>query len=74
MTERQRYEIAFNARTTLYEIHRAGCTHLISKHLEVTGSIEATSGEDAARTFEAQNDGCLAKLGPCAKARREERR
>lgn len=51
----------------LYEIHVAGCAHLVSPKLEVLGTHETdgTPAEFAAK-YEAGNDGILTKLGPCA--------
>lgn len=62
------YLVARNEKTTLYEVHAQGCKHLIAAHLDQHHM--AYIGRDGAwvkQTFEAQNEGCLAKLGPCAK-------
>jgi hypothetical protein len=62
------FEIARNTRTTLYEVHVSGCAHLISKNLERSGrTVTGSSGAEVAARFEANNEGCLTKLGPCAK-------
>lgn len=63
------YVIARNERTTLYEIHVAGCKHLISRHLEQCARVEGVdmSAADLAAEFERENEDCLTKLGPCAK-------
>lgn len=69
------FQVAFNNRTTLYEVHVAGCRHLT---MGVTGNprtarfdyarpVEAESAKACAADFEAGNEGCLTKLGPCAR-------
>jgi hypothetical protein len=66
----QDFTIARNAKTGLYEIHATGCAHLISKKFDSTSTTTAASGADAAAAFEAANEDCYTKLGPCAKAAR----
>jgi len=63
------YTIAHNGRTSFYEVHVAGCKHLISSHLKVMSDREAESGLVAAADFEAGNEGCISTLGPCAAER-----
>jgi hypothetical protein len=65
--EMKTWTIARNEKTSLYEIHAAGCKHLIAKHLEVMSDYEAATGAALKETFEARNEDCFAKLGPCAK-------
>ncbi len=61
---------AYNERTSLYEIHKTGCTHLISKHLVSMGhEYLYETGAEALAEFERGNDGCYGKLGPCAKSK-----
>lgn len=59
------YSLARNASTSLYEVHKDGCQHLATGGLENLGTIEGSSAADALATFEAANEGCLGKLGPC---------
>lgn len=62
------YLVARNQKTSLYEVHAQGCKHLMAAHLESHNvAYVAPDGEWVKRTFEAQNEGCFAKLGPCAK-------
>jgi hypothetical protein len=61
------FTVARNSRTSLYEVHTAGCAHLISKHLEVGGTFDAENAAEFAAAYEAGNDGILTTLGPCAK-------
>jgi len=62
------FVIAFNENNTLYEIHAQGCKHLMVKKLHVT-SLAYVGGDSAwvKKDFEYRNEGCLAKIGPCAK-------
>jgi hypothetical protein len=69
-----RYTILRNARTTYYEVHVAGCKHQIARHMEHMVDQEATSGAALAADSAASNDGCLYRLGPCAKAADEARK
>ncbi len=63
------YRIARNSKTTLYEVHADGCKHLIAPHFDnVSSPVAGTSGQTVAADFEARNDDCYAKIGPCAKA------
>jgi hypothetical protein len=63
-----KFDIAFNDSTTLYEVHAAGCRHTaMNPRLEVFLTVEAAAGITAADMFEAVNEGCLTKLGPCAR-------
>jgi hypothetical protein len=63
-----KFDIARNDSTSLYEVHAAGCRHTaINPRLETVVTVEATSGLVAADMFEAVNEGCLTKLGPCAR-------
>lgn len=63
------FTITRNEKTSLYEVHTAGCKHLtMSKHLTPGATVEAATGAEAAATFESRNDDCYTKLGPCAKA------
>jgi hypothetical protein len=62
------YGIAYNESTSLYEVHAAGCRHLsLNPRLEVTLTVTAVSGDAAAKSFEGGNEGCITKLGPCAR-------
>jgi hypothetical protein len=64
------WTIARNERTSLYEIHADGCRHTtMSRHLDVmvTGYYDGLTGREAKARYEADNEGCLAKLGPCAR-------
>ena len=60
---------ARNDRSGLYEVHAQECFHLRSPSLDVCpGTYEAPTGQQVAIEFEQANEGCLAALGPCAKA------
>lgn len=73
MSETETFLVARNKRTAFYEVHQAGCRHLIAPHLDVmAGEYEAASGADVKAAFEDENEDCHAKLGPCAKARKRE--
>lgn len=61
------WAIAVNQKTSLYEVHAEGCKHLISSHLQVCSESHAETGKAAGAEFEAGNDYCFTKLGPCAK-------
>jgi len=62
------YTVAFNGKTTMYEVHADGCKHLMARHLDVCSmGYIGPDGAWVKNAFEAQNEGCLAKLGPCAK-------
>lgn len=62
------FTIARNEKTTLYEVHAKGCKHIaMSWHLDPMTDKEAATGAEAAATYESENEGCLTKLGPCAK-------
>lgn len=64
-----KFVVARNERTSLYEVHAAGCAHLtMSKHLAHGFTTEGGSATEVAAEFESQNDGCLTKVSPCAKA------
>lgn len=64
-----KFMILRNDRTSLYEVHVEGCAHKIARHMEqMHGSYEAPTGQQVAIDFEKGNEGCLAALGPCAKA------
>src|SRR3954452_21705818 len=66
---RMTFTVARNERTSLYEVHLAGCRHLIAAHLDVmAGEYEAATGAAVKAEFDADNEDCVAKLGPCAKA------
>lgn len=71
MTEKRQesFQVAVNERTSFYEVHKSGCKHLISGHLEPLFETTGESGEQVARDFESRNDGCLTKLAPCARTR-----
>ena len=68
MAETRTLTVARNERTSLYEVHREQCAHLISKHLHrcFSRTTDQSAAEFAAE-FEAGNDDCLTKLGPCVK-------
>ena len=59
--------IALNGRNSYYEIHESGCHHLVSPHLDIMVSREGDDPKAAAAEYEAQNEGCFTRLGPCAK-------
>lgn len=70
------FQVAYNNRTSYYEVHSAGCKHLAmgatgnpytAKFDYVRPPKEAESAKAFAAEFEAGNEGCLTKLGPCAK-------
>jgi hypothetical protein len=64
------FAIAYNDSTSLYEVHAAGCRHTtMNARLEVMVTVEAPTGAEAAAQFEAGNEDCLTKLGPCARGR-----
>jgi hypothetical protein len=67
MTNDKTFRIAFNEKTTLYEVHLAGCKHLISRHLVGCATVTAASGSEAGAHFESRNEECLTKTGPCAR-------
>mgnify|MGYP000846868675 FL=1 len=57
-------QIGRNPSTSLYEVHKSGCRHL--RRLEnPSPAVAGESAQAVADTFEAENDGCLATLGPC---------
>ncbi len=64
-----KFDIARNDSTSLYEVHAAGCRHLaMNPRLEVVvRGCEAAAGITALDMFEAVNEGCKGKLGPCAR-------
>lgn len=63
-----KFQVAFNEKSTVYQVHVAGCFHLKAAHMEVmAGEYEAETGKQVAVEFMAGNEGCLAALGPCAK-------
>lgn len=62
------YQIAQNEKNSMYEVHVAGCKHLIASHMEICyGMYEAATGAEVVAEFNANNEGCIAKSGPCAK-------
>lgn len=61
------FAIAFNERTSEYEVHLDGCKHLISSHLERMITMSASSGAAAAADYEDRNEGLRTRLGPCVK-------
>lgn len=64
-----KFMVMRNARTSFYEVHVDGCAHKMTRHMEpMAGSYELQTGQQVAVEFEAANEGCLAALGPCAKA------
>ena len=63
------WSVAYNEWTTLYEVHKAGCKHLTHPKFGDGFCINTWTGESAAQIaadFEAGNEGCITKLGPCA--------
>lgn len=62
------FQLARNAKTSLYEVHAHGCTHLT--FLDDAHDIDGTNGPEAAQTYADQNDGLIIKLGPCVKGPR----
>lgn len=64
-----KFMVLRNERTSFYEVHVEGCAHKMARHQErMSGSYEAETGQQVAVEFEEGNEGCLAVLGPCAKA------
>jgi hypothetical protein len=63
-----KWTIARNDKTSFYEVHAAGCKHLIASYIEPMGPAYDGNPADIAADFNASNDGCIALLGPCAKA------
>jgi hypothetical protein len=63
------YAIAPNNSSTFYEVHRPGCAHLErTDKYPFSVLYQGGNAADAAATYEAQNEGCLTKIAPCAKA------
>lgn len=71
-----KFQIACNEKTSYYEVHIAGCRHLAMglsddwrkrKFAYVNPPVEAGTAAAAAAEFEAGNEGCLTKLGACAR-------
>jgi hypothetical protein len=63
----QAFDILRNDRTSYYEIHVSGCRHQIAAHMEHMVTKTAESAAALSSWFDAGNDGCLSKLGPCAR-------
>ena len=61
------YTIAYNHKTSIYDIHRAGCRHLIAATNDVVCYENSINAAELAAKFERENDDCLTKLAPCAK-------
>jgi hypothetical protein len=66
-TATARWTVACNGRTSFYEVHAAGCRHLMAAHLDIMYTAEAESGKAEQKRFNEGNEGCIAKLGPCAR-------
>ncbi len=63
-----KFDIARNESTSLYEVHAAGCRHTaMNPRLELLVTATGASGAAVAADFEAANEGCFTKLGPCAR-------
>jgi hypothetical protein len=60
------WTVARNDKTSFYEVHKAGCAHLNARHMEPSGQYAGQPGA-VADAFQAGNDGCLTRLGPCAR-------
>lgn len=56
------FTVTYNEATTLYDIHRAGC-----RHGAAGVALAAATATEVARTFETQNEGCIAKIIRCAR-------
>jgi len=65
---------ARNAKTTIYEVHKAGCTHLNFGHMEVMGYVDHEVEDAIAFTkdYAESQDGILATVGPCIKRGKRE--
>ena len=62
------YTVAFNQNKSTYEVHAEGCRHItVNAALEPMGTSEADTGAEVAAQFAQRNEGCSAKLGPCAR-------
>lgn len=63
------FTIVRNQRTTLYDVHAAGCKHLMAGHLDQGFTVQAPSGAAAGQAFQDRNDDCYTNLAPCAKGK-----
>lgn len=60
--------VARNDKTSLYEVHVTGCFHLQAPHMEpMYSSTDFAHPAELVADFENGNEGCYAKLGPCAR-------
>ena len=64
------WAIRFDEVSTFYEVHADGCRHLQRKRFHGSASslavLDSVTGSGAAARFEAENDGCVTRLAPCA--------
>lgn len=68
-----KFAVARNERTSLYEVHKAGCAHLNLPHMDVmVGSVEASDGVTLAENSAYENEGCGYTTGPCVQRGKRE--
>lgn len=72
----QSFTLVYNGRTSFYDVHAAGCSHLSLygqiygryAHMDVLGTSQATDAKAFKAEFEAGNPDCrIGKISPCAK-------
>ena len=61
------FTIARNNRTSLYEVHKAGCAHTRLGHMDFRTDVEGTDGDTIARESAERNEGWGYTTGPCVK-------